>query len=363
MMSDCLARTVRSLAVAVLAVLLVGAGAGVSRAQSPFEGGWTLDPQASSLRFQSVKNETVVESSAFATLSGAIGDDGEATVTVALDSVDTGIDLRNVRMRFLFFETFQFPEAQITVTLTPDMLAELPARRRMVMGVPYTLDLHGVVVEKEADIAVTLLSNDAVSVASTTPISVSAEDHNLMVGVQKLEEAAGVDIIPSGTVSFDFIFNRAGAGDPNVLLAASSDASASVADGASAALESATFNREECVGRLEILSRTESINFRSGSARLSPQSTAILDSIADIVARCPDLSIEVAGHTDSDGSEAANQRLSELRARSVVAYLSEKGLAGERLTAVGYGEAQPKFPNDTAQNKSRNRRIEFAADN
>lgn len=351
--------TVQTMVMAWITALAVVIAAGTASAgQSPFEGGWTLDAETSSLKFQSVKNETIVESSTFATLSGDIADSGEATVTVALDSVDTGIDLRNVRMRFLFFETFQYPNAVVRVNLDPAMLDALPARRRLVMPLTYTLDLHGVELEYTSEIAVTLLTDAMVSVASTTPISIAAVDHNLAEGVRKLEEAAGVDVIPSGTVSFDFVFKRNTTDDPDVLLAASAPAAP---EPAAVALESATFNREECVGRFEILSRTESINFRSGSARLNPDSFALLDSIADIIGRCPDLSIEVAGHTDSDGSDAANQRLSQRRAQSVVAYLFGKGVETNRMRAVGYGEVQPKFPNNSAENKRRNRRIEFAA--
>ena len=86
----------------------MSAGVGVAQ-ENPFANGWTLQPGASNLNFQSVKKKTVVESSSFATLAGGIDDSGLAKITVLLDSVDTKIDLRNVRMRFLFFETFKFP--------------------------------------------------------------------------------------------------------------------------------------------------------------------------------------------------------------------------------------------------------------
>lgn len=69
--------------------------------------------------------------------------------------------------------------------------------------------------------------------------------------------------------------------------------------------------------------------------------------------------IEVSGHTDSDGSDLTNQRLSEQRARSVANYLTTKGIDVARFTVVGRGESQPIAANDTAANKARNRRIEF----
>ena len=73
-----------------------------------------------------------------------------------------------------------------------------------------------------------------------------------------------------------------------------------------------TLDLAACTGRFEILSRTDNINFASGSAALEPQSAFLLDSIADIVARCPGLRIVVAGHTDSDGARSTNQRQSPI---------------------------------------------------
>ncbi|MEO0912029.1 MAG: OmpA family protein, partial [Pseudomonadota bacterium] len=89
------------------------------------------------------------------------------------------------------------------------------------------------------------------------------------------------------------------------------------------------------------------------------KSVALLDTLYDVVSRCPDMVIEVGGHTDSDGSEAINQRLSEARAGSVVTYLGNRGIPLDRMQARGYGEAFPVVANDTFANKSRNRRIEF----
>jgi outer membrane protein OmpA-like peptidoglycan-associated protein len=65
-------------------------------------------------------------------------------------------------------------------------------------------------------------------------------------------------------------------------------------------------------------------------------------------------------HTDSDGNEVSNQTLSEARARSVRAYLVEAGADGQRIDAVGFGETLPVVANNTAENKQRNRRIEFS---
>ncbi|WP_238548016.1 OmpA family protein [Meridianimarinicoccus roseus] len=339
----------------VLLMILLLVPAARLNAQDAFASGWSLQPDASALRFQSVKNDTKVESSTFATFNGEIEPDGTATVRVLLDSVDTKVDLRNVRMRFLFFETFQYPEAVITARIDPAVLADLPQVRRKSVPLTYTLSLHGVTQEMTSDVAVTLLTNDLVSVASSAPVPVATAPFNLDGGIAKLEEAAGVRIVPLATVTFDFVFTRnSPAGGATVA------AAPAVAVPIKAALEpEGNFDLEACKGRFEILSRTDNINFSSGSARLDPQSAFLLDSIADIVARCPDLRIVVAGHTDSDGPAAANQQLSEQRAASVVGYLLSHGVGSSNLTSIGYGESRPLVPNDTAQNKKRNRRIEF----
>jgi len=115
-----------------------------------------------------------------------------------------------------------------------------------------------------------------------------------------------------------------------------------------------------CTGRFEITSRTDSIYFAAGSSRLDNRNGPLLNSIVEIVNRCPELAIRVDGHTDSDGSETSNQVLSEARARAVRAYLVEAGADGERIDAIGFGETLPVVANNSVENKQRNRRIEFS---
>ncbi len=330
---------------------------GAALAEAPFEEGWTLDPVASALTFQSIKKNTVVETSSFAALDGGIDESGKATITVHLESIDTKIDLRNVRMRFIFFETFLHPRATITAQLDPAMLAELPSRRRMTVPLDYTLDLHGIEKALNTDVVVTMMSEDQVFVSTAEPISISVSDFNLADGLKKLEEAAEAPIVPSATVSFDFMFQRNEEGGAIALAAADTDAPAS---GESRALESSgTLALEECRNRLEALTEANEVYFSSGSARLQAESTPVLTSLVEIIGRCPDMVLEVGGHTDSVGSEAANQRLSEKRANAVADYLVQQGIDAERFRTRGYGESQPIAGNDTDRGRWRNRRIAF----
>ena len=104
---------------------LLSTGFATAQQVEPFSSGWTLESSASDLNFMSVKKGTKMELSKFATLDGIIAEDGTATFEVALDSVDTNVDLRNVRMRFLLFETFAYPKATISTKLTAAMLGDL----------------------------------------------------------------------------------------------------------------------------------------------------------------------------------------------------------------------------------------------
>ena len=120
------------------------------------------------------------------------------------------------------------------------------------------------------------------------------------------------------------------------------------------------FTAEECVNRFEVLSLTGAIYFREGSARLDQASRPALDAVVDVVGKCPQFKVEVAGHTDSDGSDEQNMALSMRRAAAVVDFVRAAGIPAERLSASGYGESRPVQPNDSEKNKALNRRIEFS---
>ena len=107
--------------------------------------------------------------------------------------------------------------------------------------------------------------------------------------------------------------------------------------------------------------RLQDINFDTGKATIKPESYKILDDVGSILGRWPQLRIEIGGHTDSRGSDARNQQLSEARAKAVLDYLTNKfpELDAGQFTVVGYGERQPIATNTTALGMAKNRRVEF----
>ncbi len=104
----------------------------------------------------------------------------------------------------------------------------------------------------------------------------------------------------------------------------------------------------------------DKILFASGKSRILPVSYGILDSVAQVMRDYPNLRVKIEGHTDSDGSESNNLRLSEDRAEAVREYLvSRGGVEGSRMTYEGFGETLPIDTNRTRSGKANNRRVEF----
>ena len=100
------------------------------------------------------------------------------------------------------------------------------------------------------------------------------------------------------------------------------------------------------------------VHFDTGKATLRPESFSALNDLAEVMGFKKKMVVEIAGHTDDVGDDAANLKLSQARAETVVKYLIGKGISKERLTAKGYGETQPASYNDTPEGRQENRRTE-----
>lgn len=113
---------------------------------------------------------------------------------------------------------------------------------------------------------------------------------------------------------------------------------------------------EEQIVKLNAYAKT--ILFNSGKSSFKQETFPVLQSITAILKEFPSSRFSIEGHTDSDGKDAMNQKLSEDRAGAVKDYLIENGIAADRLTSSGFGETKPIDSNKTAKGKANNRRVE-----
>jgi OOP family OmpA-OmpF porin len=104
------------------------------------------------------------------------------------------------------------------------------------------------------------------------------------------------------------------------------------------------------------------VNFAFDSAEIDPPSSVVLDAAADQLKECPNVSVSVQGHTDSVGTDAYNQGLSERRSEGVQGHMIGRGVSASRLTAVGFGESQPIASNETEEGRALNRRVELKSE-
>ncbi|MCJ7590650.1 MAG: OmpA family protein [Woeseiaceae bacterium] len=107
------------------------------------------------------------------------------------------------------------------------------------------------------------------------------------------------------------------------------------------------------------LNMPDSVTFATDSSDLSPAFFSVLNSVGKVLAEYEQTVVEVAGHTDSTGSDSYNQSLSERRATAVSSYLRGQGVIEQRLITLGMGEARPVADNSSAEGRQANRRVEI----
>ena len=116
---------------------------------------------------------------------------------------------------------------------------------------------------------------------------------------------------------------------------------------------------QTCQAAVRAINVAAPVRFERGKTELDGHGRSVLERLVATAGSCPDVGLRVVGHADARGRAKRNLALSQRRARAVVTYLIDKGIDAGRLEAVGYGEARPVAPNDTAQNRAKNRRIEL----
>lgn len=162
---------------------------------------WTLNNDQSSLTFLSTKNQHITEISHFEKLSGEFNGK-TATLEIDLTSVDSLIPIRNERMLKWLFETAKFAKANINVSIDPASMKKLNKNTHLNTEVEATVDLHGTKKKLTAKVFISK-SNNTLTVVSTQPILVQANDFLLVKGINKLQEIAKLKSI-SHTVPVSF---------------------------------------------------------------------------------------------------------------------------------------------------------------
>ena len=173
----------------LLMLLLLLLASGLAHAK------WQLDSAASSVHFVSIKNEAIAESHHFKKLDGSISDAGEATLNIGLASVETGIEIRDQRMREMLFEVAQFPRANISMQIDAALLKDLSNNSPQSLSLPLQLDVHGKTTQLNAELLTFVDADGCLHVLSEQPLLVNASDFALVDGINSLREVAGLGSI------------------------------------------------------------------------------------------------------------------------------------------------------------------------
>jgi polyisoprenoid-binding protein YceI len=164
------------------------------------QAGWTLDGATSNLYYVTSKAAAVSELNSFEELSGNIADDGSASVSIMLGSVDTAIDIRNERMREIVFQVETYPLATVSLSADAMELNSLSAGDSIRTTYEAILDLHGIVQTLSLDVVVTGLKGGGLQVVLARPLILNAASFGFADEVEQLREIAGLPSINNNVV-------------------------------------------------------------------------------------------------------------------------------------------------------------------
>ncbi|WP_189378788.1 YceI family protein [Thalassotalea profundi] len=170
---------------------------------------WVLDNDKSSLYFISIKKDAIGEVHHFKKLTGELSPNNSVTVTIALNSVETLIPIRNERMQSMLFNTDKFPSATISTMINVEEIDALPVGKTTLKKVDLMISLHGEAHTYSSDIEITK-TDEATLIASTVaPIIVNAADFKLLEGIEALRKIAGLPSIASAVpVTAKLVFKQ-----------------------------------------------------------------------------------------------------------------------------------------------------------
>jgi OmpA-OmpF porin, OOP family len=199
------------------------------------------------------------------------------------------------------------------------------------------------------EVAVPAVQTSTVASASSSTVSSSSSSSNVTVGSNAVVTGRYVDYSSAENLSSGTTYRGNGVEvDPRNLITSTVTVAEPTYTGTITTEETAVFD-EALYG----------IQFETGSATITAGSFSILNRVFEVMQRRGGFNFEIGGHTDNVGNSVTNQRLSESRAKAVYNYLVRKGISGNRLTFVGYGDTNPVADNSTTGGRAKNRRVQF----
>ena len=178
---------------------------------SGYASAWTLDNTASSLAFATVKASDIGESHRFKSISGMVSSDGEVAIEIDLASIDTGIPIRDERMGEHLFQVIRFPTAQFNTSINLDDVGSIRLGGAKTVAVQGELIVGTSRLKLAFDVLVWRLADQSMVVSTVQPVIVNAASLNLVSGVEKLREIAGLPSISKAVpVTFSLTFRHDG---------------------------------------------------------------------------------------------------------------------------------------------------------
>ena len=175
----------------------------------PAAASWELAAQDSKLNIVSVKNAVITETHQFDRLDGGLMDNGEFSLIIDLASINTGIEIRDTRMRDLLFKVGDYPRAVITAKLDLTQVNALQPGQITKMEATFDLNLHGKHQSMSAEVTVVATQDHGLLVNSVSPVVLRAEDFGLTEGINSLREIAGLaNINTMVPVTFTLLLNK-----------------------------------------------------------------------------------------------------------------------------------------------------------
>jgi len=172
-----------------LASLLIGLVSFSSQAN------WAVSQAESSISFVSVKKQHIAEAHHFNAFSGMLTKRGQFSLSIALSSVDTGIAIRDERMKEHLFNVSKFASATIVADVSELKLSQLKTGQSVTATVAAKLDISGITKPQLISVLITRISSDAFNVSSIKPLIIKASDYLLIAGVDKLKSLASLPSI------------------------------------------------------------------------------------------------------------------------------------------------------------------------